>query len=151
MFWSQLCSKLNLQRNWVFTTNSNFLIPISFQPDVITLWYFKLRLFDRSNRIHSLKYIRSTTFGCTDIRTIKLEFVAKTQFLFYANRMHVIGGYKITWLFTFWLKYFLLRPFWVCIRLQVLPSPIQTVSEFNEFEPRLKSAKTGFNWVPAIF
>ena len=33
------------QRNWVFVTNSNFKIPISFQPDSVNLWYFKLRLF----------------------------------------------------------------------------------------------------------
>ena len=35
-----------LQRNWDFTTKSNFRIPISFQPDYENLWYFKLRLFD---------------------------------------------------------------------------------------------------------
>ena len=31
--------------NWVFATNSNFLIPISLQPDGVGLWYFKLTLF----------------------------------------------------------------------------------------------------------
>ena len=36
-----------MSRNWVFVTNSNVLIPLSFQPDgVVALWYFKLRLFD---------------------------------------------------------------------------------------------------------
>ena len=30
-------------RNWVFATNSNFLIPISIEPDVVDFWYFKLR------------------------------------------------------------------------------------------------------------
>ena len=34
------------QRNSVFATNSNFLIPISLQPDVVNLWYFKLCMFD---------------------------------------------------------------------------------------------------------
>ena len=34
-----------------------------------------------SNRIHSLKYLRSATFGCKDIVIRKSEFVAKTQFL----------------------------------------------------------------------
>ena len=41
--------KLKLQyheRNWVLATNSNFLIPISLQPDGVNLWYFKLGLFD---------------------------------------------------------------------------------------------------------
>ena len=27
-------------------TNSNFLFPISLQPDSVNLWYYKLRLFD---------------------------------------------------------------------------------------------------------
>ena len=35
-----------MKRNWVFATNSNFLIPISLQPDGVGLWYFKLTLFD---------------------------------------------------------------------------------------------------------
>ena len=30
------------QRNWVFVTNSDFLIPISLQPNVVDLRYFKL-------------------------------------------------------------------------------------------------------------
>ena len=34
------------QRNWVFATNSHFLTPIASQPDGVTLWYFKLRIFD---------------------------------------------------------------------------------------------------------
>ena len=34
-----------------------------------------------SIRIHSFKYLRSTTLGCKDIRSRKSEFVAKTQFL----------------------------------------------------------------------
>ena len=33
-------------RNWVFTINWNFLIPISLQPDGEHLWYFKFRLFN---------------------------------------------------------------------------------------------------------
>ena len=31
-----------VQRNWVFATNSDFLIPISLEPNVIDLRYFKL-------------------------------------------------------------------------------------------------------------
>ena len=34
------------QRNWVFATNSNMLIPMSLQPDGVCLWYFKLRILD---------------------------------------------------------------------------------------------------------
>ena len=46
-----LCQKLSsflfkkhLQSHWAFATNSDFLIPISVQPDVIDLRYFKLWL-----------------------------------------------------------------------------------------------------------
>ena len=34
------------QRNGVFATNINVLIPISLHPDGLNLGYFKLRLFD---------------------------------------------------------------------------------------------------------
>ena len=44
--------------------------PLIFQTQII--W---------SNRIHSLKYLRSATFGSKDIVIIKSEFVAKTQSL----------------------------------------------------------------------
>ena len=37
---------LTLQRNWVFVTNSEFIIPNSSEPNVVNLWYFKLILFD---------------------------------------------------------------------------------------------------------
>ena len=33
---------------------------------------------DGVNRIHSLKYLRSTKFGCSDIGIRKSEFVRKT-------------------------------------------------------------------------
>jgi len=45
--------------------------PLIFQTQII--W---------SNKIHSLKYLRSATFGSKDIVIIKSEFVAKTQFLY---------------------------------------------------------------------
>ena len=38
-FWTKI------QRNWVFVTNSNCLIPISLQSDDVNIWYFKLRFF----------------------------------------------------------------------------------------------------------
>ena len=60
----------------------------------MTLWnkikYFNLNIFRTrlifqtqiiwSNRIHSLKYLRSATFGSKDIVIRKSEFVAKIQF-----------------------------------------------------------------------
>ena len=30
------------KKNWVFAINSDFLIPISLQPDIVDLWFFKL-------------------------------------------------------------------------------------------------------------
>ena len=47
------------QRNWVFTKNSNFLIPISLQPDAVNRWYFKLRLFDLTEfKVWNIKGLR---------------------------------------------------------------------------------------------
>ena len=43
-FWDKVVKK-KTERNWVFVTNSNCLIPISLQSDYVNLWYFKLRLF----------------------------------------------------------------------------------------------------------
>ena len=43
------------------STKSDFIVFLSFQPDGGSLWYFKLTLFIR---IHSQKYLRSTTLGC---------------------------------------------------------------------------------------
>ena len=39
------------QRNWVFVTSSNFLIPIYFKSDDVNLWYFRLRLSDLTESI----------------------------------------------------------------------------------------------------
>ena len=61
--------------------NLKFAILISLQSDSVNLWCFKLRFF-LSNRLHSLKYLRSMILSCKDIGNRKSEFVAKTQFLF---------------------------------------------------------------------
>jgi len=49
-----------MQRNWVFATNPNFLIPIYLQPNYVNLWYFKLWLFDITEvivwNIYGLQY-----------------------------------------------------------------------------------------------
>jgi len=67
-----------LKENWVFATNSNFLIPIFSQPVCVNLWYIKFRIFD-SKEMHSLKYLRSATLVCKDIGIRKSEFVAQPQ------------------------------------------------------------------------
>ena len=71
--------QLGLERSWA--TNSDFLIPLSFEPYVVNLWYFKLVIFDY-NSSHSLKCQLSTTLVCKDIGIRKSEFVTKTQFLY---------------------------------------------------------------------
>jgi len=54
-------------------------------PYIYGTWCCRLLIFQTKiilcNRIHSLKYLRSTTLGCRDIRIRKSEFVSKTQFL----------------------------------------------------------------------
>ena len=63
------CNKLKLSNPYIFAT-----------------WWYKPLIFQTkivwSNRIHRLKYLRSTIFGCCKDKGIrKFEFVAKTQFL----------------------------------------------------------------------
>ena len=55
-----------LVRNRVYATNSDFLIPISVQSDVVWPFIFKIINFVRSNSL-SLKYQRFTSSGCKDI------------------------------------------------------------------------------------
>ena len=58
-------------------------------PNIFSTRWCKLLIFQTQitwfNRIHSLKYPRSTTFGSKDIVIIKSEFVAETQFLYVVN------------------------------------------------------------------
>ena len=57
--------------------------PVKFQ--TLIIWF---------NRIHSLKYLRSTTFGSKDIVIRKSEFVSKTQFLYLRNDFRTIFNTK---------------------------------------------------------
>ena len=61
-------------------TVSYFLIPISLQPNGEHLWYFKLKILDLTDRIHCVKYLRSSTLGCKDKEIRKSELEAKIQF-----------------------------------------------------------------------
>ena len=69
--------KLKTERNWIFDTNSDFLISIPFMEldDFVNISYLDYY------RIHSLKYPRSTTLSRQCIGIRKSEFVTKTQFL----------------------------------------------------------------------
>ncbi len=68
--------KGNRQRNWVFVTNSDFQIPISLQPNVVDIRYFKL--YPVRLNIQSLKYQTFTLSGCKEIGLQKLMLVTKT-------------------------------------------------------------------------
>ena len=59
-----------LEKNWVFRTNSIFMIPLSLPP--LNFWYFKHRLFVPSD----------LEWDCKVIGFRKSEFVAKTEFLY---------------------------------------------------------------------
>ena len=62
---------------------------------IFVTWWREPYIFQteiiRSDRIHSLKYLRSMSMGCKDIRIRKSEIVAKTQFLW------VCGKDSIPW------------------------------------------------------
>ena len=77
----QLFSKKSITdiayRNSVFATNSKFLIPVSLQSDFYIYNHLIFQsLIIWSNRIHSLKYLRSRTLVSEDIEVIKSEFLA---------------------------------------------------------------------------
>ena len=69
------------ERNWVLATNLNVLIPKSLQSDGVNLWFLITTIW--YNRIHSFKYLRSTTSDRNDIGVRKSEFLGKTQFLYW--------------------------------------------------------------------
>ena len=54
-------------------------------PYIYRIWCFRLLIFQTKiiwcNKIHRLKYLKSTTFGCRDIGIRKSEFVSMTQLL----------------------------------------------------------------------
>ena len=79
------------QRNWVFATNSDFLIPISLQPAVVDLSYFRLSI---SNTL-ILKYQRFTSSVWKYIRIRKVELVAKNQFLSVINNISSVVVYIV--------------------------------------------------------
>ena len=76
MFGKKLKLKF-LERNLIFATIFDILMPISLQPDGVNLWHLKSIWLCR---FHTLKYPRSTTFDCSDIGITKSKSVA--QFLF---------------------------------------------------------------------
>ena len=89
-FYSKL-DKMKDQRNWVFVTNSYFLIIVSLQPNVV----YRRRVLDilnlnsgRSNNL-SLKYQRFTPSSSTDIGIRKLKVVEKLNSFVWNYRLHI--------------------------------------------------------------
>ena len=83
------------QRNWVFATNSDFLIPLSLQPNVLDLRYFIISV--GSNSL-SLKYQRFNPSGCKDIGIRKISFEAKTQLLYLTS---LLSTFYVIYFFSF--------------------------------------------------
>jgi len=85
---------MNSQRNWVFATNSDFLIVIY---NLATRFPRPL-IFQNINsgrsKSLSLKYQRFTPSGCKDIGVRKCKFVAKTQFLSENENTKIFDGFE---------------------------------------------------------
>ena len=131
-------------RNWVFATNSNFLILISVQPDGFPTLIFQTEIF-WPNRIESLKYLRATTLGCKDIGIRKSEFVAKTQFLLI--RIYHLLIEKYSW------KYYRCR---LKIFVFLFFKTIKQCLDKSDQEPRLATLQglNGFRkvlWIDVYF
>jgi len=75
-------------------------------PFIYWTWCCRLLIFQTKiiwcNKIHSLKYLRSTTLGCRDIGIIKLEFVSKTQLLY---RLHICDSDWLNFIHFLGYKY----------------------------------------------
>ena len=70
--------EFQVERNWVFATNSDVLIPISLQHNSVNLRNFKLWILLGSNNL-SLKLY--TIILCLKIEIRTFEFVAKNHLL----------------------------------------------------------------------
>ncbi len=94
-FGVKLRTSMRKQRNWVFATNSDFLIPISLDSNLVKPLTFQTMTSVKSYNI-SLKYQRFTTLGSKDIGMRKTEFVARIQWiqLLYRHNMRIIHSIK---------------------------------------------------------
>ena len=87
------------QRNWVFVTNSNFLITI-FQPDGVNIWYCRLRLFDLTElkviilKVYDIGLQRFIVCGKTPIHLLQFEPRLFNKFV-YSSRSPMYGKHCI--------------------------------------------------------
>ena len=87
----------NTERNWAFVTNSDFLIPISLQPNVVDLRYFKL--WNILKQIIWVWHIKGLHYQVAKIvRTRKFEFVTKTLISFWISSS--CGMYLCIYVYT---------------------------------------------------
>ena len=89
------------QGNWVFATNYDFTIAISFQPDCVNLWYFKLSLFDlkwfiveksKVSEIQMQRYKDKKIRAC-DKNSIPLGLVRNCMLCFWIEFLSYIFSY----------------------------------------------------------
>ena len=95
----------NMERNWVFATNPNFLTPIYLQPNYVNLWYSILWLFDITE---SLKYLRSTTSWLLRYRDLKIRVCCRDSIPFETLRFN-LNGVWFTEILILWSIYSTLR------------------------------------------
>ena len=73
---------VQIQRNWVFVTNSNFLILISLEPKKsIHFWYFKLKNFNLTEyKVWNIK-------GLAEIEGLKITVCGKNSIPLFSKKM----------------------------------------------------------------
>ena len=90
---------VQIQRNWVFVTNSNFLILISLEPKKsIHFWYFKLKNFDLT------EYTGWNIKGLAEIEGIKITVCGKNSIpLFSKKNVPIFFNFSRKTLFSLFL------------------------------------------------
>ena len=93
-FWDFLLSKTY---DFFFIKELSLCHKLKFSnPYIYWTWCCRLLIFQTKiiwgNRIHSFKYLRSTTLCCREIGIRKSEFVSKTQFLSLYSSFKIIKG-----------------------------------------------------------
>ena len=88
-------------RNWVYATNSNFLINISSQPEGVNLSYFKLWLINLTEIM--IWNISGLQYDCKNIGTWKSRVCDKDSIPFHCNLI-----FFFDWVFFIFSKIFFL-------------------------------------------
>ena len=92
---------VQIQRNWVFATNSNFLILISLGPKKsIHFWYFKLKNFDLTEyKVWNIK-------GLAEIEGLKITVCGKNSIpLFSKKNVPIFSIFPESLCFPYFLRH----------------------------------------------